>query len=780
MSELHDQSFKAVSILPPPLCNFSKARSQLTSHSHLPHARVHLREAFVHLDICLVTRCVYRDWTRATGSGAAGRPSCQVLRDRSLKLATEPPPCNTLAAVLLSFFSQSQSVKSSEAFQVRDRASFFFPLEFAFAIHGLSAMSLPEADPPSGTSSLKKTITRGHSCMTCSARKVRCDGQRPCATCTKSAVPCSSKPTQPARAKAANAAKRARDRGNVSSTIEHTPDLDKQQSSVAEHINDQGHSHYVENPTNQEDSETDLAPTPLTNSNPFVAESLILGASTVNLADKHPDPACLMWLWQTFLENVNAPVKILHIPTVQKIILGVASGLSKALPANKEALCFCIYLIAICSVPHCNHDECERIMGQPMDESINLYTGLAQQALVNARFIQKPNFTTLQAFALFLVSKRTRFEPNVLWQLTGLAIRAAQQMGYHREQALGSPSVSIFQAELRRRLWWELVLLESFSAKQCGVRSVVSSRSFWDTKRPLNINDTDLHPEMCHSLEDYRGMTEMSFCSARFEIGSFTIDHSGMDKSSQNVDEVDSRIEELLKGLHDRLLKYCDPSVPMHNMLLLFSRGATTRVKLTVRRHHMYAKGAGLSLEERDKTFLLCLQLTEVPNSFSKNKEIQKFIWQAMAFFPLDALLFMLGEIAYRTEQPPPEIDRAWEEIERSFELQPRLLHDESNAMYSAVRNLTLKAWDRSVNRQWIGSNVPRFIQLLRSRSLAIRSTDSSVNLIGTSGALEILDESPFNFDTESLDPSWSKIVIPDDPEFWAYWQQFDAELSGV
>ncbi|KAL2035388.1 hypothetical protein VTO58DRAFT_101305 [Aureobasidium pullulans] len=533
-------------------------------------------------------------------------------------------------------------------------------------------------------------------------------------------------------------------------------------------------------PTNQEDSETDLAPTPSTSSNPFVAESLILGGSPVNLAGKHPNSACLMWLWQTFLENVNPPVKILHIPTVQKIILGVASGLSKTMPANKEALCFCIYLIAICSVPHCNHDECERVMGQPMDESIDLYTGLAQQALVNARFIQKPNFTTLQAFALFLVSQRTRFEPNVLWQLTGLAIRAAQQMGYHREQALKSPSVSIFQAELRRRLWWELVLLESFSAKQCGVRSIVSSRSFWDTKRPLNINDTDLHPEMCHSLEDYRGMTEMSFCSARFEIGSFTIDHSGMDKSSQNVDEVDSRIEELLKGLHDRLLKYCDPSVPMHNMLLLFSRGATTRVKLTVRRHHMYAKGAGLSLEERDKTFLLCLQLTEVPNSFSKNKEIQKFIWQAMAFFPLDALLFMLGEIAYRTEQPPPDIDRAWEEIERSFELQPRLLHDESNAMYSAVRNLTLKAWDRSVNRQWIGLNVPRFIQLLRSRSLAIRSTDSSVNLIGTSGALETLDESLFNFDTESLDPSWSKIVIPDDPEFWAYWQQFDAELSGV
>ncbi|THY98182.1 hypothetical protein D6C92_03013 [Aureobasidium pullulans] len=226
-TELHDQSFKAVSILPPPLCNSSKAQSQLTSH--VPPSK------------CSST---------SAGSVRASRrmlsdPMCVSRLDTRHRFRS----CRT-PLVLSPSGPKPQARDRAPSLQhtgrLRDRASFFFPLEFAFAIHGLSAMSLPEADPPSGTSSLKKTITRGHSCMTCSARKVRCDGQRPCATCTKSAVPCSSKPTQPARAKAANAAKRARDRGNVSSTIEHTPDLDKQQSSVAEHINDQGHSHYVE------------------------------------------------------------------------------------------------------------------------------------------------------------------------------------------------------------------------------------------------------------------------------------------------------------------------------------------------------------------------------------------------------------------------------------------------------------------------------------------------------------------------------------------------------
>ena len=33
-------------------------------------------------------------------------------------------------------------------------------------------------------------ITRGHSCLSCQQRKVRCDGRRPCSSCTKSGGEC--------------------------------------------------------------------------------------------------------------------------------------------------------------------------------------------------------------------------------------------------------------------------------------------------------------------------------------------------------------------------------------------------------------------------------------------------------------------------------------------------------------------------------------------------------------------------------------------------------------
>ena len=56
------------------------------------------------------------------------------------------------------------------------------------------------ATDPAAVSTVK--ITRGHSCILCYQRKVKCDGQRPCSTCRKSQVECISKLATAPRRKA--------------------------------------------------------------------------------------------------------------------------------------------------------------------------------------------------------------------------------------------------------------------------------------------------------------------------------------------------------------------------------------------------------------------------------------------------------------------------------------------------------------------------------------------------------------------------------------------------
>ena len=130
----------------------------------------------------------------------------------------------------------------------------------------------------------------------------------------------------------------------------------------------------------------------------------MFGDSTItDLSVHHPSPVGIFWLWQTYLENVNPAVKILHVPTVQQLVLEATADVSKLSP-SKEALVFSIYLSALSSIPECDHAEGQRIMGEPINVLRERFTGLMRQALINAKFLRSFSLTTLQAYVSFLVS----------------------------------------------------------------------------------------------------------------------------------------------------------------------------------------------------------------------------------------------------------------------------------------------------------------------------------------------------------------------------------------
>jgi cell division protein FtsX len=72
-------------------------------------------------------------------------------------------------------------------------------------------------------------------------------------------------------------------------------------------------------------------------------------SSDVNLKSLHPLPSQIPFYWQTFLENVNPLVKILHVPTMNKTIKEVQNNL-ESLSKSTEALMFAIYFATITSM----------------------------------------------------------------------------------------------------------------------------------------------------------------------------------------------------------------------------------------------------------------------------------------------------------------------------------------------------------------------------------------------------------------------------------------------
>lgn len=448
-------------------------------------------------------------------------------------------------------------------------------------------------------------------------------------------------------------------------------------------------------------------------------------------------------LWQTFLDNVNPLVKILHTPTVQQLVLE-ASGNTRNLSKSINALLFAIYLSAVNSL---SNAECEGMVGQEKSVLLANYYLATQQALISTGFLKSSDLIVLQAYVLFLVSLtlnlftafliqqlsvRQFYDPHTLWTLTGIAIRIGQRIGLHHDGTI--LGLSIFETELRRRLWWQIVLLDGRSAELCGSGSSLLT-PVWDTKTPLNVNDSDLNPNMREMPVEHTGLTEMAFCLLRYEFGTFlrsgpttAFDGSWQKLSSAALSssEKEKAIKELEQLLERKFLRFCDPSIPLHFQCVLVARGAMCMMRL--RAHHPCHRsdgGANMARNERDLLFSNSMKVLELDNLSHSTQITQRFLWHTNVYFQWHALIYALGELCSRTAGD--EVDGAWQQITDVFKYRPELTKMK-NALSIAIGNLTIKAWEarETVERQRKPqTRPPSFISNLYSQR-EIRKTIAS------------------------------------------------------
>lgn len=71
-------------------------------------------------------------------------------------------------------------------------------------------------------------------------------------------------------------------------------------------------------------------------------------SASLDLSTFHPPPAPMLRLWEIYRENVEQAVKVIHVPTVDKLFQTLSSGGSVGL--KEEPLVFTIYYAAIVSI----------------------------------------------------------------------------------------------------------------------------------------------------------------------------------------------------------------------------------------------------------------------------------------------------------------------------------------------------------------------------------------------------------------------------------------------
>ncbi|KKY17699.1 putative fungal specific transcription factor domain-containing protein [Phaeomoniella chlamydospora] len=457
---------------------------------------------------------------------------------------------------------------------------------------------------------------------------------------------------------------------------------------------------------------------------------LILGGNSLSLEELrtiHPPAVIMLKLWQTFVENVNPLIKILHAPTMQKRLLDYSTSLDKV-AKDEEALLFGIYLTAVQSM---SDFECQSLFGQTKSRSIRKYYNATKNALIRAEFMSCPGIVILQAFSLYLLTMRHYTEPGCLWMLTGVAVRLGQRLGLHRDGLeLG---LLPFETEMRRRLWWALFGMDTTAAEFFGAawssRPVLSS-----TKRPLNINDSDLNPKMRALPAEHVGATEMIFMKLRVDMASFLREakyERGWFSQGLRDPEIESTqmaaISQFEIQLKEKYFQYCDPNIPLHLFTLSLGQAAFLALKLVAKHPRRYAGEGLMPKSERDEIFNTSIELIQHYLQSISQPYIQPFLWHMNAHFQWHAFAVLVSELCLRVDGEDARI--GWDVVERLLVQNPEVVNNQKAALHKAVGTLILKAWAaRESHFQKLATTyeTPSFVRMFKALKVAAADTSSN------------------------------------------------------
>ncbi|KAL8677396.1 MAG: hypothetical protein Q9186_006171 [Xanthomendoza sp. 1 TL-2023] len=407
------------------------------------------------------------------------------------------------------------------------------------------------------------------------------------------------------------------------------------------------------------------------------------------------------------------------------------------------------------------------------------------------------------------MSSRHAVDPRALWIHSGTAIRLGQRIGLHRDgTALGLPP---FEIEIRRRLWWQMVVVDTRLAEISGAGTSMLSAPF-NTCLPLNVNDADLSPEMGELPPEHTRTTDMTFCLTRYEIANFLkcsntdfffFDGAWAkpDGAPATLEEKDRAIDELEQRLEEKYLKHCsDAKIPLHFLTRIFLRNAIYRMRVVAHHpQHRPDKGAGMPAEEKEYLCRLNLNMIENDNFAHGNKSVDKFAWYLNMNFQFPALIYLISELRHRTRGELA--DRGWTAINKGFEHRIQfIVRRRDSPIFKATSALALKAWqareiDAAAHREPI-PEPPNYINTLRSifgepppkrrRSIGdgLDPTGKHTTQNDSVAGSEALQD---NAETKSSvpGPSGESGVNPMEwsPMDWSYWdepiQKWDPQIPG-
>ncbi|KAF5027602.1 hypothetical protein F66182_272 [Fusarium sp. NRRL 66182] len=417
-----------------------------------------------------------------------------------------------------------------------------------------------------------------------------------------------------------------------------------------------------------------------------------------------PLPSQIPFLLDVFDENINLLMRIVRMPTLKKLVRPLR-GTAPEISLKNQALLFSIYYAAVTSM---EDDEVVTNFGSTKAELNLKFRRGFEQALARADFLNNPDIILVQALAIFLALVRRHDSPTYVWMMTGLLIRMAHAVGLHRDGSRFE-NLSPFEVEQRRRLWWMVITIDIRASEDQGTEFTITKDSF-DTRMPLNINDSDVEPDTKETPLERNGVTDMCFALAMFELSRVS---RQLVTSSIGFSEQAQLLESLHLKLQDGYFQYsADANDIVHWVGVVCTRLVLSKLTLLVYLPALFASpNDGFSDKVKDKLLIAAIEVAEHNHALNAEMQCRQWRWIYQTYTHWYAIVWLLIEISRR--RWTPMVERAWIALHSRWLIPWQHNMAKNQRVWVPLRRLMAKARShREAQLSYIRSNMTIINQL--------------------------------------------------------------------
>ncbi|KAK0739505.1 fungal-specific transcription factor domain-containing protein [Apiosordaria backusii] len=417
----------------------------------------------------------------------------------------------------------------------------------------------------------------------------------------------------------------------------------------------------------------------------FLGQSL--GSTGASIHHLYPPPAQIPFLLGVFGENVNSLMQTVHMPAVKKLLLPSSDGSPPVLGPAQETLMFAIYFAAVTSM---EEPDVAGNLGSTKDELTRKFRSGFEHALAKTNFLGSPSLIVVQALLIFLLLVRCNDSPRFVWMMTGIVIRMAQSLGLNRDGAR-IKGLSPYEVEMRRRVWWGVCFLDARTSEDQGTEVTISHGTF-DTKLPLNLNDSDISPDMTEPPAEREGMTDMSNALYCYEVSNMM--RRMMNPTADGIRDMDRILDELYSKFDQRYLRHHRAGEPgiKYWIGITVARLVVAKVRLILHFPTLLSSPnkQDMPMEVRDKLLLSAIEITEQNHAINTQTEIKGWSWVSHSYTHWHAIIFILLEI---TQRPwSPTVERAWSALHSEYLVPSKSSLERGPRFWTPLRRLIAQA----------------------------------------------------------------------------------------